>query len=54
MLWYYKLYLLNNNIFITPFLPKNGTNNDLDILIIYNSYLMVIYFQLTPTEIPKL
>ena len=43
------------NEYITHFSLKNGTVKWLkDILIIYNSYLMVIYFQLTPTEISKL
>jgi hypothetical protein len=42
-------------LIITPFSLKNGTVKLLkDILTIYNSYFMVIYFQLTPTEIPKL
>jgi hypothetical protein len=44
-----------NFLLITHFSLKNGTVKWLkDILIIYNSYLMVIYFQLTPTEISKL
>ncbi len=40
---------------ITPFSLKNGTVKPVkEILTIYSSYYMVIYFQLTPTEIPKL